>query len=287
VKPSEPLTPALVASGKLHAGMKIDGKRVDIGNFGLLQLLCKAYDVKAYQVEGPAWLKMVTVNSPRFDIVANLPEGATKEQVPEMLQNLLAERFKLKVHKMTKDQSILAMVVGKGGHKLKPAEEPGAGPEGAAPNPAVTGSSSLSVNQSKGGATVSDGAGRSQKMTVSPDGKSMRLDVNGLTMAEFAEGMTPLADRPILDMTGISGRFQMVVEISMEEVMNLARQQGAAVPPAAGGDSSVTKPAELASDPGSGSLFKAVEALGLKLEPRKSPMTMIVVDSVEKTPTEN
>ena len=99
--------------------------------------------------------------------------------------------------------------------------------------------------------------------------------------------MTPLADRPILDMTGISGRFQMVVEISMEEVMNLARQQGAAVPPAAGGDSSVTKPAELASDPGSGSLFKAVEALGLKLEPRKSPMTMIVVDSVEKTPTEN
>ena len=54
VKPSEPVTPAMVASGKIHVGMKIDGKRVDIGNFSLMQLICKAYDVKSYQVTGPA-----------------------------------------------------------------------------------------------------------------------------------------------------------------------------------------------------------------------------------------
>jgi hypothetical protein len=57
IKPSEPITSAMFASGKLHAGMKVDGKRVDIGNFGLMQLICKAYDVKPYQVSGPSWLQ--------------------------------------------------------------------------------------------------------------------------------------------------------------------------------------------------------------------------------------
>src|ERR1017187_7513788 len=106
IKPSEPITPAMIASGKLHAGMKIDGKRVDIGNFGMMQLICKAYDVKSYQVSGPSWLKVVGMSGQRFDIVANLPEGATKEQVPQMLQALLAERFKLVIHRETKDQPV-------------------------------------------------------------------------------------------------------------------------------------------------------------------------------------
>src|ERR1700675_4174750 len=80
IKPSEPITPAMAAAGKLHVGMKIDGVRVDIGNFPLMQLICKAYDVKAYQVSGPSWL----LTGQKFDIVANLPHGATKEQVPQM-----------------------------------------------------------------------------------------------------------------------------------------------------------------------------------------------------------
>src|ERR1035437_1845032 len=108
IKPSEPITPAMIASGKLHAGMKVDGKRVDIGNFGLMQLICKAYDVKPYQVLGPSWLQAVGMSGQRFDIVANLPEGATKEQVPQMLQALLAERFKLVVHQESKEQAVYA-----------------------------------------------------------------------------------------------------------------------------------------------------------------------------------
>src|ERR1019366_4635921 len=133
IKPSEPITPAMVASGKLHAGMKIDGKRVDIGNFGLMQLICKAYDVKAYQVTGPSWLKTVGLAGQRFDIVANLPEGATREQVPQMLQALLAERFKLVIHRESKDQSVYAMVIGKGGLKIEESQPPAASPDLAAP----------------------------------------------------------------------------------------------------------------------------------------------------------
>jgi uncharacterized protein (TIGR03435 family) len=283
IKPSEPITPAVVAAGKLHAGMKIDGKRVDIGNFGLMQLICKAYDVKPYQVSGPSWLQVVGMSAQRFDIVANLPEGATKEQVPQMLQALLAERFKLAIHRDSKDQAVYAMVIAKGGLKIKESEPAPAPPDGSAPNPAVTGSSSVSFTQTKGGMVSSDGTGKQQKMTPSPDGKSMRLEISGATMAELAEGLTPMANHPIVDMTGLTGKYQVTLDISMEDLMNAARAAGAAVPPA-GGDPS--KPAEAASDPG-GSLFTSIQALGLKLESRKSPMAQIVVDRVEKMPTEN
>jgi uncharacterized protein (TIGR03435 family) len=285
VKPSEPITPAMIASGKLHAGMKIDGKRVDIGNFGMMQLICKAYDVKSYQVSGPSWLKAVGLSGQRFDIVANLPEGATKEQVPQMLQALLAERFKLVIHRETKDQPVYALVVGKGGAKLTPAEEPAAAPDAAAPNPAVTGSSTATFTQSKGGAVISDGAGHSQKMTMAPDGKSMRLEASGLTMAELGEGLTAFVDHPIVDMTDIKGKYQVTLDLSREDMLNAARAAGMAVP--GGGEGDASKPAELASDPGGNSIFKTIQAMGLKLEPRKVPLTFIVVDSVEKTPTEN
>ena len=284
IKPSEPITSAMFASGKLHAGMKVDGKRVDIGNFGLMQLICKAYDVKPYQVSGPSWLQAVGMSGQRFDIVANLPEGATKEQVPQMLQGLLAERFKLAIHRESRDQAVYAMVVGKGGLKIKESEAPAAAPDGAAPNPAVTGSNSVSISQTKGSVVASDGTGKQQRMVPSLDGKSMRFEISGATLAELAEGLTPMADHPIVDMTGLTGKYQVTLDISMQDLMNAARAAGMAVP-AAGGDAS--KPAELASDPGGGSLFTAIQSLGLKLESRKSPMTFIVVDHVEKMPTEN
>jgi uncharacterized protein (TIGR03435 family) len=54
-----------------------------------------AYDVKNFQIEGPAWMA-----TERFDITATLPPDTTKEQFRIMLQNLLAERFKLKFHRM-------------------------------------------------------------------------------------------------------------------------------------------------------------------------------------------
>ena len=84
-----------------------------------------AYSVKDYQVTCPAWM-----DEQRFDISAKLPDGATKDQAPEMLQNLLKERFKVTLHREKKDHPIYALVAGKNGPKLKPAEvsaiEPGA-----------------------------------------------------------------------------------------------------------------------------------------------------------------
>ena len=278
IKPSEQITPQMIQSGKIHAGMKMDNKRVDIGQMSLLALICKAYDVKTYQVTGPAWLLQQTMNTPRFDIMANLPEGATKEQVPQMMQNLLKDRFKVELHKETKDQQVYALVLGKAGLsglKMTPAKAP----EGGEGNPAVSGSNSVSIEAGKSGsATVSDGSGKSQKMVPSPDGKSMRLEMAGFTLSELAEGLTPLVDHPVVDMSGVQGKYEATMEISMADLMEVARKQGANVPPPAAGDT--------ASDP-TGSIFTSVQALGLKLEARKAPMVFLVIDKAEKAPTEN
>ena len=282
IKPSEPITPAMVQAGRIHAGMKIDGARVDIGNFTLLQLITKAYDVKTYQVQGPSWMTPV---AQRFDIVANLPAGATKEQVPQMLQALLAERFKLVIHRDTKEHNVYALVVAKGGTKFKETQGPSPAGDGAAPNPAITGSSSVTINQSKGGAAeVSDGAGLRQRMIPSADGKSIRFEISKASMALLAEGLSPLVDRPIVDMTELKGNYDLAFEVSRQELLNLARAAGANVP-ASAPDASAT-PADAASDPGN-SIFTAIQSLGLKLEPRKAPLLMIVVDQVEKMPTDN
>jgi len=273
IRPSAPITPEMVQSGKLHAGMKIDGARVDIGNYTLLQLITKAYDVKSYQVQGLPWMVPM---AQRFDVIANLPPGATKEQVPQMLKALLADRFKLVIHEESKDQKVYALVVGKGGIKMK---ETAPAADGAGPNPGVTGSSSVSINTSKGGGSeVSTGTGLRQKMTPSADGKSMHFEISKASMALFAEGMTPLVDRPILDMTELKGDYEIAFDISMQELMAVARNAGANVPPP---DANAE-----ASDP-QGSIFTAMQGLGLKLEPRKAPLKMIVVEKAEKAPTEN
>ena len=93
IKPAGPLDPAKIMAGKMHIGVNIDGARVDIGNMSLTDLLCFAYTVKPYQVTGPDWL-----GAQRFDLLAKLPDGASKDQIPAMLQALLTERFLSLIH---------------------------------------------------------------------------------------------------------------------------------------------------------------------------------------------
>ena len=91
-----------------------DPGQITYSNVSLKNGSDDAYEVKGYQITGPKWL-----DSERFDIVAKIPKGATKEQFQMMLQNLLAERFKLTLHRETKELPIYALVVGKGGPKMK------------------------------------------------------------------------------------------------------------------------------------------------------------------------
>jgi uncharacterized protein (TIGR03435 family) len=87
----------------------------------LKDLIRTAYEVKGYQITGAYSLGSL-VDDQRFNIQATMPAGATEKQVPQMLQALLAERFKLVIRRETKDQSVYALVVAKGGPKLKDSE---------------------------------------------------------------------------------------------------------------------------------------------------------------------
>ena len=121
IKPAGPLDPVAIQQGKLRLGMKVDGAICDIESFSLKDLIRTAYEVKDYQITGADSLGSA-MDAQRFNIQATMPAGATEKQVPQMLQALLAERFKLVVHRETKDQSVYALVVAKGGPKLKDSE---------------------------------------------------------------------------------------------------------------------------------------------------------------------
>lgn len=295
VKPAGPLDPAKMMSGQMRIGMNVDAARVDIGSLSLSDLISIAFRVKPYQISGPNWL-----GGERFSIQAKLPEGATKEQVPEMLQALLVERFKLAFHREDKEQAIYALVVGKNGSKLKesPPDVSGAAgaPLPAGDSPAAASSVGMAFGtgkeqvrmsgrpDSKGGMVVQGGPNGTMRMSMGPGG-TMRMETEKMTMAAFVQMLSRFLDRPVVDMTDLKGNYQVAVDLSMEDMRNAAKSAGMAIP-AAGGDPG-RMPMDAASDPSGGSIFHSVQELGLKLEPRKSPVGRIVIDHLERTPTEN
>src|SRR5580704_8066321 len=95
-----------------------DPGRIHYPYMTMKNILMNAYDVKGFQITGPAWL-----DSERFDISATMPPDTTKEQFRAMLQNLLAERFKMTVHRETKELPMYSLTVAKSGPKMKEAAE--------------------------------------------------------------------------------------------------------------------------------------------------------------------
>jgi uncharacterized protein (TIGR03435 family) len=115
----------------------------------------------------------------------------------------------------------------------------------------------------------------------------MRLEIAKMTLATFADFLGRFVDRPVVDMTELKGSYQMALDLSMQDLMIAARAAGVAVPMGRGGAEAARQPADVASDPSGGSIFAAVQQLGLKLDSRKAPIDLIVIDQVQKTPTEN
>ena len=125
------------------------------------------------------------------------------------------------------------------------------------------------------------------KMTM-VDGK-MHMESTKATMSGFADMLSRFVGKPVVDMTELKGNYDVTIEVSMQELMAIARTAGVAVPgmggPAPGGRFGASR--RRGFDPStSGSIFASIQQLGLKLESRKSPVETIVVDKIEKTPTE-
>jgi uncharacterized protein (TIGR03435 family) len=280
-------------SGKMHVGINFDKARVDIGGMALSDLIAMAYKVKPHQISGPDWL-----NVDRFDILAKLPEGATKDQMPEMLQALLKERFKLTFHKDLKDHAIYALIVGKSGLKLKESPpDPAPAKEGDAPAPPAkeekgvttmtVGDQKMQIKQTgENSAEIRTGAAGGMKMTMVEG--HMRMQWEKMTLAGLAEALSRFVDKPVVDMTDLKGNYQLAIELTQEDLMNVARAQGMQIPGAGpSGAASNSRPADTIADPSGSTIFSSVQQMGLKLESRKAPIDTIFIDHVEKTPTEN
>lgn len=292
IKPSADLT-ATITSGKMpHIGMRIDDSQVDIGSFTLAQLISTAYKVKPFQVSGPEWIKTT-----RFDILAKLPDGATKEQVPDMLRALLEDRFKLEIHRDTKDEPIYALIVGKNGPKLTPSPpdvpdtlDPNRLPEkGETVMDTGRGQMRIKTTGAGEGATTEISGGPTGRMKMSMANGMMHLETSKTTMLLFAEQLTPFLDRPVVDKTDLKGNFVVAMDLSMEDLMAVSRNAGFGVRiQAAGGQGPADSgAAPSAPEPSGHSIFASVEKLGLKLDKQKAPFEFIVVDHMEKIPTEN
>jgi uncharacterized protein (TIGR03435 family) len=145
----------------------------------------------------------------------------------------------------------------------------------------------LKINPSSSGATIVTPENGTVKVAMGPEGQ-MRMEMSKVTMFAFAEMLTRFADRPVMDMTELKGNYQVALNLSMETMLSVARASGA-VPGVALGLGPRGEPGRVdASDPsGNSSVLESVQQLGLKLDPRKAPVEFVVVDHLEKTPTEN
>jgi uncharacterized protein (TIGR03435 family) len=109
-----------------------------------------------------------------------------------------------------------------------------------------------------------------------------------MNMTMFAETLSQIANLPVVDMTELKGNYQVSFDVPMADLMKLAQSAGFAIPGAPPGADAGASPANAAPDPsGSNVIFDSVQKLGLKLEQRKAPVDTIIVDHIEKTPTEN
>ena len=246
--------------GQFNIGVHIDGAMVSCTYLSLKSYISMAYQVPDTRINGPDWL-----DSEKFDIVAKLPTGG-RDQLRAMIQSLLADRFKLVLHKDSKEFPVYALVVGKNGLKLKesaPDDETGSAPGKSNVNVDVAGG--------RGGTVVNLGPGSYISYGLN------KLEGKKVPMANLVDSISRFVDRPVVDMTNLTARYDLTLEYSIEELRNLVRASG-------------TDPRQIPDIPGMDptiSIFGSLEAVGLKLEPRKAPLDILVIDHIDKTPTAN
>jgi uncharacterized protein (TIGR03435 family) len=201
-------------------------------NASLRNVIVEAFGLRDYQVEGPEWLR-----SERYDVAATFPEALPRDRekyragLQAMLQKMLLDRFKLQTHREEKTIAVYGLVAGKSGIKIK---------------------------------EVPEGDSHSQN---SNDTHYQGTNVN---MTSFATFLSRRMERPVLDMTGLTGYYDFTLDWVPETA------------PAADGK------IDAGPDASGPTLTMALQdQLGLKLEARKAPVEILVVDHAERVPTEN
>jgi uncharacterized protein (TIGR03435 family) len=208
----------LNTSGTGEMSMRGGRGTLEWQNTSLRHFVQVAYRLHDYDYSAPAWLDSV-----RLDVVARVPANGSVNQYPEMLQTMLAERFKLAVHREIRELPGLALVVDKKGLRIHTIEP--------------------------GGSMLSSGPTMVQAQKA--------------TMKQFADALASALNRPVQDLTGLSDSYDIKIQWTAD------------LP-------SSTDPTDLP-----GSVYAAVQELGLRLQVRKVPVEVLIVESAECVPTEN
>lgn len=244
------------------AGVRITGSQVRIVSLSLRDYVSMAYRVPPSQVSGPEWMAVT-----RFDITGNLPDGSTREQVPEMMRSLLEDRFQLKAHREQREFPIYALVVDKGGQKLKPAEDV-----------QVPASTVIEVAGAGSAAGINMDLGNGTSLSLANN----KLEAKKITMAQLADTLTRFTDRHVQDATGLAGRYDLVVDLTADEyqatLIRSAVNAGVVLPPQA---------MRLLDAGPANPLGPALQKTGLGFESRRGPLDVVIVDSALKAPTDN
>lgn len=221
-----------------------------------------------YVEGGPSWAQSA------FYSLSAKSEGPTRKEMlaGPMLQTLLEERFRLKIHREIREVPVYAMSVGKGGLKVQPLAEGACTPLDLQhpPPPAKLGDPPRNICGS-------------MKMSVIATG-GFDMEVHGSTMPQFAQQISPLVTRPVIDKTGVQGKFNLHLAFALNPNMAGEGSPGGRAPDAGNtaNPSNPPPPPEPGPD-----LFVAVqEQIGLKLSSDKGPIVFLIIDHVEK-PTAN
>ena len=210
-----------------------DPGRYSFGSASLLDLMAVAYNVPYFRISSS-----IPLDKELFDIAVKVPTGATKQQFRLMMQNLLAERFHLKLHTQSKEFPAYELVVAKTGPKLRESTS-----DGSPQQP------SMALNHSAAGGF-----------------ELMRLKAQQQPMSAVVMMLRSPGNLPIVDRSGLTGKYDFTLEYTLEP-------PGAPTPDA---------------PPIAPSLFTALqEQLGLQLVSKKLPFDVLVIDQVDRVPTEN
>jgi uncharacterized protein (TIGR03435 family) len=213
----------------------------------LKSILFDAYQVQSFQISGPAWL-----DTQRYDIIAKVPQGAGKAAYYSMLRNLLAERFHLTLHHETREIAVYELVIGKSGLRMKDADRnvppP---PEPGAPPARVGVPDKDGFPQLPPGYPFMIGGARDGRMRWTGRMQSIAQ------LAAFLGG--PPLRRPVVDRTTLTGTYDFTLEYA----------------------------ADTGSEGGLSVIGAVQEQLGLTLESAKARFDVLVIDRVDRAPTEN
>lgn len=257
-----------VQGQQISAGVHIDGAQMKANFLSLRDFLCWGFNVKPHQLQAPDW-----ATNERFNISATMPprpEGKTfgEQELATMMRKLLEERFHIKSHKESREFPVYALVQAKTGIKAK---------ENAL-DPLTAEGVTIGGTGSSAGTAIS--LGRGATMTIDSTGN--RIAGTKLAMQVLADTLGRFVELPVVDRTGLTATYDVSLQLTPEDfralMIRAAMDAGVTLPPQA------LKLLETAS---LDSLHEALAQVGLKLERSKTPMDVVVIDSLDRAPSEN